>query len=65
MTYKIYYRNQDANYPAFATPEEALDFYVKEVSAETGETKEEIMDEDWPSPTGVKKCVEIREVEND
>lgn len=62
--YKIYYRNEDANYPEFDTEEEALSFYVKEVSSETGETREEILSEEWTSPTGIKKCVEVRKIED-
>lgn len=63
--YKICYKNEDANYPAFETEEKALDFYVKEVQAVTGEGRDEILSEDWPSPTGVKACVEVREVEDE
>lgn len=63
--YKVFYRNEDANYPAFETEEKALEFYIKEVSSETGETREEILAEDWTSPTGVKPCVEVREVEEE
>ncbi len=64
MNYKIYYRGEDANYPAFETEEDALNFYVKEVSATTGETREEILGEEWTSPRGVEKCVKIVEVED-
>lgn len=60
--YKIYYKNKDANYPAFETGEKALDFFVKQVSEATGETREEILAEEWTSPTGIKECVEVREV---
>ena len=62
MSYKIYYQGKDANYPTFETEEAAIDFYVNQVSATTGETREEILGEEWTSPRGVEKCVKAVEV---
>lgn len=62
MAFKVYYRGKDAGYPAASTEEEALDFYLKCVESETGESREEILEEDWLSPRGVERCVDVREV---
>ena len=61
--YKIYYKNKDAHNPSFKTEEAALDFYIKTISEITGETKDEILNEDWPSPRGVEKCVKVVKIE--
>jgi hypothetical protein len=65
MSYKVFYKGEDANYPAFNTEKEALDFYVKQVSRETGETREEILAEYWPSPRGNEGTVQVREVDEE
>lgn len=63
--YKVYYRGEDAGYPMANTPDEALDFYIKGVVKETGESREEILGETWTSPRGVEKCVEVRKEQSD
>lgn len=65
MKYKVFYRGKDAHYPAFETKEGALEFYLKCIEEETGESREDILAEDWPSPRGVEPCVEVQEVDDD
>lgn len=60
--YKIYYMDNDANYPEFDDPDKALKFYLKEVMAETGENENEILNESWCSPRGVEKCVQVKQL---
>lgn len=60
--YKVYYKDQDANYPEFKTRKEALDFYVGAVKAATGKDREEILSEEWTSPKGVKKTITVRKI---
>ena len=62
MSYKVFYRGEDAGYPVGATEAEALEFYCEEVKKATGESREEILSEEWASPRGVERCVQVRAV---
>ena len=61
--YKVFYKGEDAHQPAEETEEQALEKYLAYVEGATGESREEILGEDWTSPRGVEKCVKVKEVE--
>lgn len=65
--YAIFYKGKKTQWPIFKanTEEEALQAWAEAVAAESGEEPAEILAEDWPSPQGVKKCAEARQVNID
>lgn len=60
--YKIYFKGKDAGYWKFKSEQEAIDFYVRTIAEATGQTRREILNEEWKSPRGPEKCVTFVEV---